>query len=279
MTRLAVTGYASLDYVMQLDGMVAPDQTTTGRRSDAAWPRVGGCPSYIAKAVARVGGAVDPVMWVGTDAMGRMLAEDLRTTCVGTDAVAMVDRARSPTALMVYQRDGSCAVLFDPGLAGAETLTDTQRAAITTASHLCISVGPPQLSAEILDLRAPHARLYWAVKNDPACFTPDIVARLRTEADVIFCSRAERELVGATSAMVIQTLGPSGVQIDIGDRRVSLPVAAIDTPDTTGAGDTFAGGVIAAEMAGACAPEHAAEAGIAAAAAMLIDRQQEATTS
>jgi hypothetical protein len=43
---------------------------------------------------------------------------------------------------------------------------------------------------------------------------------------VIFCSRAERELVGATSAMVIQTLGPSGVQIDTGDRRVSLPVAA-----------------------------------------------------
>jgi len=278
MTGLAVTGYASLDYVMHLDGMVAADQTTTGHRTDAAWPRVGGCPSYISKAVARMGGAVEPVMWVGTDPMGRMLTEDLRSARVGTDAVAMVDRARSPSALMVYQSDGSCAVLFDPGLAGAETLTEAQRAAIATASHLCISVGPPQLCAQILDLRAPGARLYWAVKNDPACFTPDIVARLRTEADVIFCSRAERDLVGATSAMVIQTLGPSGVQIDTGDKCLSLPVTAIDTPDTTGAGDTFAGGVIAAEMAGPCAPEHAAEAGIAAAAAMLIDRQQETTT-
>lgn len=278
MTRLAVTGYASLDYAMQLDGMVTPDQTTAGRRIDAAWPRVGGCPSYIAKAVAKAGGAVDPVMWVGTDAMGRMLADDLRAAGVGTDAVAMIDGARSPSALMVYQGDGSCAVLFDPGLAGAEALNDAQRAAIATASHLCISVGPPHLSAEILDLRAPDARLYWAVKNDPACFTPDIIARLRAEADVIFCSRAERGLVGETPAMVVQTLGPSGVQIDTGDRRLLLPVSAIDTPDTTGAGDTFAGGVIAAEMAAPCTPEHAAQAGTAAAAGMLTARQQEATT-
>jgi ribokinase len=278
MTRLAVTGYASLDYVMQLDGRVAPDQTTTGRRADAAWPRVGGCPSYIAKAVARAGGAVDPVMWVGADAMGAMLTDDLRKAGVGTDAVAVIDGARSPSALMVYQGDESCAVLFDPGLAGAEALNEAQRAAIATASHLCISVGPPQLIAEILELRAPEARLYWAVKNDPACFTPDIITRLRAEADVIFCSRAERGLVGDTAAMVVQTLGPSGVQIDTAARRVSLPVKPIATPDTTGAGDTFAGGVIAAEMAGPCAPEQAAQAGIAAAATMLTARQQEATT-
>ena len=47
----------------------------------------------------------------------------------------------------------------------------------------------------------------------------------------------------------------------------------IDISDTTGAGDTFAGGFIAAEMSGVTSPNHAAKAGLKAAESMLMERK------
>ena len=52
-----------------------------------------------------------------------------------------------------------------------------------------------------------------------------------------------------------------------------IPATAIAVADTTGAGDTFAGGFIAAEMAGAD-PAEAARAGITAAARLLTERSR-----
>jgi hypothetical protein len=166
MTRLAVTGYASLDYVMHLDGMVAPDQTTTGRRTDAAWPRVGGCPSYISKAVARMGGAERP---------GRVPAGASRQT----------------------------------GRTGGRD----------------------------------------------------------------FHSASERLLIGETCAVLVETRGSDRVVVTAGGKAQELPVLPIDIADTTGAGDSFAGGYIAGEMTGAH-PVEAAGAGIKAAAALLADRKR-----
>lgn len=90
---------------------------------------------------------------------------------------------------------------------------------------------------------------------------------------MIFCSAAERDLIATDAAIVVQTRGACGVRIESGGGVTNLPVAAIPVRDTTGAGDTFAGGYIAAEMAGARSPQQAAQAGIAAAARLLTERQ------
>ena len=143
---------------------------------------------------------------------------------------------------MAYQSDGGCACLYDPGLAGSETLEEAQRAAISNASHLCISVGPAHLTEEILSLRNPNALLYWAVKDDPACFTHDVRAQLSVEADVSFCSASERALIKRTSAVIVQTRGGQGVTIMANGQSKDLPATEVQATDTTGAGDTFAGG-------------------------------------
>ncbi len=274
MSNLCVTGYASLDYVLDLATPGAPDQTAHARKVPDAWPRAGGCPTYISMAAAQFDQIVNPVMWVGDDPLAAQLLDRLTDHDINTEAVARVAGAVSPTAVLLYQPDGSCACIYDPGLAGQESLTSAQKNAITSASHLCISVGPPHLIADIIALRAPTARLYWAVKNDPACFTPDICTQLAQDADVIFCSTAERAMIGLTKAVVVQTRGAKGVRIEDGESITNLPVVALEVHDATGAGDSFAGGYIAAEMSGATTPKEAAQVGIDTAFLLLKNRQK-----
>lgn len=273
MSALVVTGYASLDHVLHLGAGLDANRTTQGRRDPAAWPRAGGCPTYIAGAAVEAGLPSHPVMWVGADAAGEAFRDDLRCAGVATGGVATVEGARSPAAVLAYQPGGACACLFDPGPAGQERLTPAQKALIAGADNLCIAVGPGHLTAEILELRKVGARLYWAVKNDPACFPDAICAILSARADVVFCTAAERGMVGATGAVVVETLGAAGVRLEHAGHSEVIPVEPIDITDTTGAGDTLIGGYIAAAQAGA-APRDAVHTGIASAAAMLKKRQE-----
>ena len=273
MKTLCVTGYASIDYVMNLNGSLLPDQTSIGQRVEDAWPRVGGCPAYIAMAASKATVEVAPVTWIGDDAHGHKFITTLKRSKISTKGVSVVVDARSPTAVLLYQPDGNCACVYDPALAGQERLSADQQATISAATHLCLSVGPPHLTAEILALCAPDARLYWALKKDTTCFSPDICRDLSIRADVIFCSASERDMIDETSAVVVQTLGSKGVLIETGDTKLNVPVDALTVRDTTGAGDSFAGGYIAAEIDGISTPLAAVELAINAARHMLSNRE------
>ncbi len=274
MSRLVVTGYASLDFAVGLDGQAVGDTTTLiATRDPEAWPRAGGCPTYISGAAVRAGQQATPIMWVGTGREGEGFVGKLEAQGIGTEGIGVVDSPRSPTALMVYQANGSCMCLYDPALGRAEVLTDAQKALIAGATHLCVSVGPSQLMDAIVALCPQDARLYWAVKNDPDAFPPDLRTRLSARADVIFHSAHERSLIGETAAVLVETRGSDCVVVTNAGHGHEVAVVPIDIADTTGAGDSFAGGYIAAEMAGAD-PVEAAGAGIKAAAAVLADRKR-----
>ncbi len=280
MTRLAVTGYASLDYPVGLSGQISGDRTTLiNHRDAAAWPRVGGCAAYVALAVAARQQTVSPVTWVGSGAESDGFVAVLRDAGVGIMGIARLPSQRTPTAVLAYQADGSCACLFDPVFTGEEELTPTQRELIGTASHLCISVGPPQLLRAILESRAENARLYWLVKNDTHCFTDDIRVELSACADVIFCNGSERNLVAdvAPGTVIVETRGTSGIVVEQDGRERSLPVDALPARDTTGAGDTLAGGYIAAEMSGTSDAIEAAASGLEAVRSMLQQRLERET--
>lgn len=280
MTGLCVTGYGSLDYAVTLAGFAEGNRTTLVSARDAsAWPRIGGCPAYVARAVAARIGAAGIVSWMGDNEEGRLYCNGLASEGIDLSGIAMIEAARSPTALMVYQADGSCACLYDPALDGREHLTVEQLDRIAAASHLCISVGPGHLTARILDARAADSRLYWLTKNDTAAFTPEIRSRLSAEADVIFCNSAERALIDKAGerTIIIETRGRDGVAVRAPGTDAIVPVEAVAASDTTGAGDTFAGGYIAAEMDGVSDPEAACGQAVAAALLFLQNRLPGAT--
>lgn len=275
MVRLAVTGYASLDYPVVLDGTVEPDRTTRIRfRDPGAWPRAGGSPTFVAAAAARAGLSAAPVTWVGDDAPGGAYLDHCRNAGLDISAVEQRAGARSPAAVMIHQSDGSTACLYDPGPAGEERLSDTQKAVIADCAMLCVTVGPGHLIDDVLRHRPAGKPLCWVMKDDPACFGPANRAALAARATLIFCNAAERRLVGADvrpDAIIVETRGEDGVRLHRDGTRTEMAADPVAVSDPTGAGDGFAGAFIAAHMRG-MAPEAAARAAMDAVGAMLRER-------
>jgi ribokinase len=283
MTRVAVTGYASLDHVAVLDGVPEPGRTTTilDRPADA-WPRLGGSPAYVAAALVS-GGVFDthPVSWVGGDAAGISYREQLAERKIPNDGVEAVAGARTPAAVMAYEPSGGCICLYHPGLPADLSLSQAQRRLVAAADWLCITIGPPGATAAALDVVDPKAKVAWVVKHDPRSLPPELAARLAGSADLICYSAAERSFVEAATLksgrsspgqLLIETRGRSGAVVRVDGSERFITAEPVTASDPTGAGDTFAGGVLAAIVKGEPDIVAAVEAGHRAASALLKGR-------
>jgi ribokinase len=268
MARVAVAGFATIDYVVQVEG----DFTGRGTRlmREAAWPRAGGAALYASTALAKAGVAAAPLTWIGDDADGVAYRE----ACPSLEGVAIMPDAPSTRCLLIYNADGTYGCLLRPGPAA---LIDAQLRLAAEAEWLVIAAGPPGATARLLDLEGP--RLAWIAKDDPACFPAELVARLTGRAEVIFCNAGERAWLEAGrngpapfDQLLFETRGAGGVHIEAAGETFESPVTPLTVDDATGAGDTFAGGALAALIHDA-PPRMAAKTGIAAAAALLAARR------
>jgi ribokinase len=273
MTTVVVAGFATVDYVVQVEG----DFTGRGTRlmREAAWPRAGGAALYASAALVLADVEAAPLTWIGDDADGDAYLAACREAGVVSDGVARLDSAPSTRCLLIYNADGSYGCLLRPGPAG---LTPAQEQLVATTSWLVIAAGPSELSRRLLDVFPAAGRLAWIVKDDPACFPADLAARLADRADVVFCNAGERAGLEAgrqgarpSGQLLFETRGAAGVRVEAGGEAFDLPVAPLTVADATGAGDTFAGGALAVLVAGG-SPREAARAGVAAAEALLRRR-------
>ncbi|MEO3999660.1 carbohydrate kinase family protein [Mesorhizobium sp. CAU 1732] len=283
MTRVAITGYASLDHVVMLDGIPTPGRTTTiVDRPEEAWPRLGGSPSYVAAALAAGGvEAASPISWVGEDEAAQDFRRHLEARNVLTDGIATVAGARTPMAILAYEPNGGCLCLYHPAIPKGLGLTREQKQVIAHADWLCITIGPSQATREALDALSPDGSLCWVVKDDPAALPPDLAVQLAARADLICFSAAEAAFVRTAFAsagprragqVLIETRGGAGAQVTVGATTCFVASEALAITDPTGAGDTFAGGALAALAGGETDPVAIVKAGHKAARALLAGR-------
>ncbi len=273
MASVVVAGFATIDYVVQVEGVFAGRGTRLMR--EAAWPRAGGAALYASAALALAGVEAAPLTWIGDDADGGAYLVACRKAGLRVDGVEEIESVASTRCLLIYNADGTYGCLLRPGNA---SLTDAQQGLAASAAWLVITAGPPAISRRLLDGVSSDTGLAWIVKDDPACFPADLVARLADRADVVFCNAGERAELeagrGATrpaGQVVFETRGAAGVRVEADGDAFDLPVEPLDVTDATGAGDTFAGGALAVLVAGG-SPREAALAGVAASQALLRRR-------
>jgi ribokinase len=280
--RIAITGYASLDHVAMLDGVPRPGRTTTVlERPGNAWPRLGGSPAYVAAALVANGVAeAFPVSWIGDDAAADAYLTQLTERRIPHDGIVMVEGARTPIAILAYEPEGGCLCLYDPGMTAEPTLSDMQRDLITKVDWVCVTIGPSDATAAVLETVGPATKLAWVVKHDPRAMPMALAARLAARADLICCSQAEgaflqKALVSAAprhGQIRIETHGRSGAAFTCGEANGFVAAHPVAVSDPTGAGDSFAGGVLAALAKGETDMASIVEAGHRAAAALLATR-------
>ncbi|MGF7149530.1 ribokinase [Sphingomonas zeicaulis] len=274
MIEAVVSGYATLDYVVAAGGEPAARGTSAARLVPGAWPRAGGAPLYAGAQLAAMGVVTTPLVTVGED----LHAAAYRSACamagLAADGIATIAGGRSTACLLIHHDDGSYRCFLDPG-SPAETLSAAQVAALTGASLVVVAAGEPAITASLLDRLAPHQRLAWIVKADPACFPPVLAARLAARADLVFANAGERGFLGAArraGQIRVETDGMRPIRIADDAGTHSVAITAVESGDATGAGDSFAGRFLGAWLRGA-SPDAAAQAAAAAVANLLRARE------
>ncbi|HMJ37616.1 MAG TPA: PfkB family carbohydrate kinase [Baekduia sp.] len=275
MTRpaIVVVGDLMVDVVAAAAGPLAHASDTEAR---VRWTG-GGAAANVAAWLAAAGAPVALVARTGDDVAGRSAVAEL--VDAGIDVRVAFDAERpTGTCVVVIGADGERTMLPDRGANLALAVDDLPGDVFAAGGHLHLSgyvllhAGPRAAGLAALD-RARAAGM--TISVDPASAAPlraagvdrvlgwigrvdlllpnaDEAAALTGEADPERAARALATLAGAREVVV--TLGVGGAVWTDGSTILRAPAPAADVVDTTGAGDAFAGGWLAARRAGAGVP-------------------------
>ena len=292
MNDVLVIGNAAVDILVgPVDEWPAPGGT---RMLDGATIASGGCGVNVAAALGRLGVGVDLVTRVGTDPLGKFLLDELEACDVDASGVVIDPNAATPLTVVTVRSDGERSFLHHRGSNDRIRRTDVLRVPLEGRRFVMISGalvmesldGEP--TAEILAAaRAAGAvtlldQIFvdampteeWRRRLDPALPHVDVLCpslaegrRLSGADDPVDVVRA---LVDKGARSVVLKVGERGALVKHADGREAHVEGFPARPvDTTGAGDCFCAGLIAALRRGAPLEEAARVANLVARHAVL----------
>lgn len=263
MGAIAVLGSANMDLVVRQPRRPEAGETIFGTGFETG---PGGKGLNQAVAAARAGASVRFLGVVGDDAFGRRLRETLESAGVDTAGLRTTSRATGIASIAVTD-DGENTIVVVPGANADEALTDADRAAISASSHLVVQLERPQALVRAAMTFAREHGVTTVLTPAPATAGIDDLVAL---ADILVPNEGEARLLarldgdgdgdgdGDTDAeasaralstragLAIVTLGSRGALVaqkgEVTARVAARPAAAVDT---TGAGDTFVGALVA----------------------------------
>lgn len=267
--RVLVAGDANLDLVLR--GDVIPRFGQAEQLLDAADLVLGSSAGICAAGLARLGVDTALVARVGADAFGVRTRELLAEAGVGTDAV--VEVSREPTGVsVILSAPGDRAILTLTGaLAGLTADEVLVASAGATHVHVASYFLLPELARELpgvlATLRARGLTTSLDTNWDPAeqwagvadCLSHvDVLLPNASEALALARAlggspadavEAARELAARGPVVVVKDGAAGGFAV-AGDELVRAPGLVLDVVDTTGAGDSFDAGFLAAWLDG-----------------------------
>ncbi len=247
---ILVAGSANLDFVVRADRIPAPGETVLGH-SLATYP--GGKGANQAVAAARAGGAITQMLLaLGIDAYARPLEQSLQGAGVQTHIVRSHTQATG-TAFICVSRDGENAITVAPG--ANMVLAPQDLPPLDGFSHLLMQLETPLTTVTAFARAARSAGVKVVLNAAPAQPLDTQVLGL---VDILIVNQGElASITGIDSSvregltrlqvpLVVVTLGARGCCARLGDAHLLQPAFAVDPVDTTGAGDTFCGVLVAA---------------------------------
>ncbi|MDB5299804.1 MAG: PfkB domain protein [Phycisphaerales bacterium] len=218
-------------------------------------------------AMAKLGMMAAAAGLVGSDVLGAAVVDRLKHAGLDTSAVFTTDRAQTSATVVAVEPGGERVFFHTPG---ATTLLDApafRKCFPVFARCEWVQVGyfgllpslTPDLPALLHELRsaAPQTKIALDTVNPPAArelldpILPhlDLFAPSRTEAAALTGETDPARMVAAfrkrmRSGLIGIKLDAEGCYLDDGSRSAFIPAYKVNVVDTTGAGDTWFGGLL-----------------------------------
>jgi len=275
---IVVVGSVNLDRVQTVRALPRPGETVHGR-SFATFH--GGKGANQAVAAARMGAAVAFVGAVGRDEPGERLRAALAADGVDVGALRTVDGPTGFATILVAE-DGENVIVLEAGANGRLRPDDLDperfRGAAIALFQLEVGHDVVQRGLELARAAGALTVLNAAPPAGAAALPPALIDLLvvnETEAASLAPEAADDvdallDALALRYARIVLTLGAEGVAWRADGAGGRLPARTVRVVDTTGAGDTFTGALVAGLAAGAAWP--AAIARATAAAALCVGR-------
>ncbi len=252
---ILVAGSANLDFVVLVHHVPAPGETVLGR-SLQTYP--GGKGANQAIACARAGGAdTRMLLALGRDAYALPVEASLREAGVALHVLRSADQPTG-TAFIGLADDAENAIIVAPGANAALRAEDLP--SLDGVSHLLLQLETPLATVAAFARQARAAGVRVVLNAAPAQALP---ADLLGNIDLLIVNEAELGVVAGDPGAdgdddlaarlarvavptVIVTLGALGCVARTGATMLHQPGFAVEPLDTTAAGDTFCGALVAA---------------------------------
>ncbi|SEH51918.1 ribokinase [Halopenitus malekzadehii] len=271
--RALCAGHVNWDVTMQVERLPEPDGE---RPIDHLRQAGGGSAANVATGLSGFGVRAELFGSVGDDDPGTLTLRELDRTGVDCDPVSVREGRQTSVKYLIVDAGGEVMVLSASGANEAYTAADLPAARLADLDHLHLTGQDPKVATELARTAADHGA---AVSFDPGRRIGD---RGYTSAfehvDVLLVNRREAATLEesgfdstATDApILVVKLGSEGAAVrdptagaidivgdadavdttgtvDTADRDLCrAPAFPVDPVDTTGAGDAFAAGFIAA---------------------------------
>jgi ribokinase len=272
---ILVAGSANLDFVVRAERIPAPGETVLGRGFQT-FP--GGKGANQAVACARAGGAATQMLLaLGNDSFAVPIEASLRDAGVRLQVVRVIGEPTG-TAFVCLSDDAENAITVAPG--ANALLRPTDLPPLTDFSHLLLQLETPIDTVTAFARSARAAGVTVVLNAAPARALPPalldaldvlIVNEGELAAIVGMAVSAHRDIDAALARVdvpcVIVTLGAQGCRARRDGVVVEQPAFAVRAVDTTAAGDTFCGALVAALSQGTALPQALRQASAAAALA------------
>jgi ribokinase len=238
MTRVCVIGSVNMDIGFDVDALPRPGETalaTTVRSTP------GGKGANQAVAAARAGADVQFVGAVGQDAEAAELREHLHANGVGTEGLLTLP-GRSGNAAVIVDSHGENLIVVAPEANGRLTFdADALRGLVADSDVVLLQLEIPVATATAAARAAHSAGVTVILNGSPPGGDEAELARLAELTDVLVVNETEATHWVWPVPHRVVTLGARGAAYTGDGADFSVATPAVDTLDTSGAGDVFAG--------------------------------------
>lgn len=258
MSKILVIGSSNTDLITKVERFPVAGETITGKLFMQA---MGGKGANQALAAHRSGGKVRFVTCLGSDANGSNTLQYYEQEGLDTSLILKVKDAPTGTAVILVNDDGENVIVITPGANHklSPEYVSKLSGEIEKASMIMLQMEIPYETVKKVCQLAKH-KTPVLLNVAPACeIDPELIGMVEilvvneTEIETITGQRIDSvgeerimsKLIAMGAKTVILTLGKRGCIVKNETTHRAIPAYEVDAVDTTAAGDTFCGALVA----------------------------------